>query len=71
MEKVLENEQVDYVTSKKPLEEQLIDVSDCELDENHVTLADVLGEVLSIDPMFRPTSRLAKELFQSIGEERQ
>mmetsp|Transcript_3284 Transcript_3284/g.7186 ORF Transcript_3284/g.7186 Transcript_3284/m.7186 type:complete len:869 (-) Transcript_3284:1166-3772(-) len=62
MEAVLNPDGVAYVNKKGPLAEQLGTVADC------ISISDVLQEILCIDPMFRPTARLAKELCVDIGK---
>jgi serine/threonine protein kinase len=62
MEAVLNPDGVAYVNKKEPLADQLGTVADC------ISISDVLQEILCIDPMFRPTARLAKELCVDIGK---
>ena len=64
---VLKADSLKYVMKKRSLAEQLAEVSD-DTDDDCISVADALNEILCIDPMFRPTSRLAKELCMDIGE---
>ena len=64
---VLKADSLKYVMKKRTLAEQLAEVSD-DANDDCISVADALNEILCIDPMFRPTSRLAKELCMDIGE---
>lgn len=65
---VLKADSLKYVMKKPSLAEQLAQVSDEATEADHISVADTLNEILCIDPMFRPTSRLSKELCMDIGE---